>query len=92
MARTARKPQKKGMQRPFRPLLLAGGLGLLWFVEFQDAAVAEEMPAWSVPLVLGVRLVADVVGAWLLVSVLRLAVAAGQLGLTRLRNGPSQAA
>lgn len=86
MARSARGPQMAAKQRPFRPLLLAGGLGLLWFVEFQEVGLSEDVPSWSIPVVLGVRLLADFVGAWVFVSVARLAVAAGQLGLIRLRN------
>lgn len=82
MARSAKPARKNKQQRAFRPLLLAGGLGLLWFVEFQDINFPEEIPAWSAAVVLAVRLLCDFVGAWLGVSLARLAVALGQLGLT----------
>jgi hypothetical protein len=68
-------------------MLLAGGLGLIWFVEFQEGGLAEEAPMWSMALVLGVRLLADFVGAWIVISVLRLAFVFGKFALMRFRTG-----
>jgi hypothetical protein len=68
-----------------RPCLLAGGLALLWFVQFQDVGVDGEAPIWGVALVIGLRLLADFIGAWVALSVLRLALAFGVMGLTHIR-------
>jgi hypothetical protein len=68
-----------------RPYLLSGGLALIWFAQFQDMRVDGDAPAWGIAAVMAIRLVADFVAAWLVVSLLRLAVAAGRLGWLRLR-------
>jgi hypothetical protein len=69
-----------------RPLLLAGGLALMWFVQFQEAGVDKDAPPWGVVLVLGVRLFVDIIGAWLAVSILRLILALARIGLAQLRH------
>ena len=69
-----------------RPFLLAGGIALMWFVQFQETGVDGDAPAWAMAIVLGARLVVDFVGAWLALSVLRLLFAIGRLGLTQLRT------
>jgi len=71
-------------------MLLAGGLGLMRFVQFQEVGSGEDAPAWSMALVLGVRLLVDFVGAWIVVSVLRIAFVFGKLGLMQLRAGSEQ--
>jgi len=68
-----------------RPFLLAGALALMWFVQFQGAGVDGDAPPWAVALVLGVRLLADFIGAWVALSVARLALALGRMGLAQLR-------
>jgi hypothetical protein len=69
-----------------RPFLLSAGLALMWFALFQDVAMEGDLPAWGVAAVLGTRCLVDLIGAWLIVSLLRLAIGFAQLGLIRLRN------
>ena len=69
-----------------RPVLIAAGLGLLWFVEFQDAGRPLDAPVWGTMVVLGVRLLADFVGAWFVVSGLQLALSLARLGLGYLHG------
>jgi hypothetical protein len=88
MAKTAKRlakppPQPKGA---LRPVLLAAGLALYWFVEYQDPASASDAPVWGYGLALGVRLLADFVAAWVAVSALQLAVALSRLGASYLRG------
>lgn len=78
--KTAQAPPRK----PLRPLLLAGGLGLIWFIEFQQPSLAPDGPAWSYGLVLGMRLLADLVCARVLIAVAQLLFVTGRLGLARL--------
>ena len=87
MARSRSVRPGAAEHRPIRPMLLAGGLGLLWFVQFQESGSAEDGPFWLMVLVLGVRLLADFVGAWVVVSALRVAFAFSKLGLMQLRAG-----
>jgi hypothetical protein len=69
-----------------KPVLLAAGLGLYWFVEYQDLGDAASMPMWGYAMTVGVRLLADFVGAWVVVSALQLALALGRLGIVYLRG------
>jgi hypothetical protein len=95
MAKTAAKrpaaskaaaPKKSG-GGGLRPAFLAAGLGLFWFVEYQDAGGAEgDMVMWNYLAVLGVRLLADFVGAWVLISAAHLVFALGRYGITYLRS------
>lgn len=85
----SRKPAPKP-RKPLRPLLLAGGLGLIWFIEFQQPGLTPNGPGWSYALVLGVRLVADTVCARLLIAIVQLLFATGRLGLARLRVQPDR--
>jgi hypothetical protein len=81
--RPAKAPKKKG---GIRPVFLAAGLGLGWFVEFQDISNANsDMVMWNYLVTLGARLLADFVGAWVLVAGLQLAIVLVKLGLTYLR-------
>jgi hypothetical protein len=68
-----------------RPFLLFAGLALVWFALFQDADVGGDLPAWGIASVLGTRFFADLVGAWLAVTLLRLAIALGRLGWRRVQ-------
>jgi hypothetical protein len=68
-----------------RPFLLAGGLALIWFVQFQEARVEGDAPAWAFAIVLAVRLAVDFIGAWVALSAIRLIIALGRLGLIHLR-------
>jgi hypothetical protein len=74
-----------------RPVLLAAGLGLCWFVEYQDAGGGvTDMVMWSYLVVTGTRLLADFVGAWVVVSALQLIMALARYGMTYLRTTLAQ--
>jgi hypothetical protein len=75
--------RRKGIA--LRPFLLAGGLGLFWFVEAQEGGLPTDAPAWGVVLILASRLFVDVVLGALLVSGVRVLLLLGRLGLTRWR-------
>ncbi|HEY1795495.1 MAG TPA: hypothetical protein VGG57_05195 [Stellaceae bacterium] len=95
MAKSARRPANKEppKRKAFRPMLLAGGLGLLWFVQYQQGGPAEEAgPAWSHAVVLGSRLLADFVGAWVVIAVAQLVFALIRLGVAQLRSDPDREA
>lgn len=94
MAKSTRRPAKEPPKRKaFRPMLLAGGLGLLWFVLYQQGAPADEIgPVWSHAAVLGSRLLADFVGAWLVIALIQLLVALIRAGLAQLRPDPDREA
>jgi hypothetical protein len=68
-----------------RPFLLFAGLALTWFTLFQKGNLGGDLPAWGIAAVLGTRFLADLVGAWLAVTILRLAIALARLGWTRVR-------
>ncbi len=72
-------------EKPIRPLLLAGVLGLMWFVLVQEGGIQDDVPGWGMPIMLGVRLLADFIGGWVAVSVLQLLFNFVRLGLARLR-------
>ena len=89
MAKTAAKRQVRAPPKrvaAIRPVLLAAGLGLLWFVQFQDAGGPTDVQMWAYMTMVGVRLVADFVGAWVIVSALQLALALSRLGFVYLRG------
>jgi len=69
-----------------RPIFLAAGLGLYWFVEYQDIGGMADMPVWGYAMTIAVRLLADFVGAWVIVSALQLLLALGKLGVSYLRG------
>lgn len=69
-----------------RPVLLAAGLGLYWFVEYQDSGNTPNAPMWGYMMILAVRLLADFVGALVIVSALQLVLALGRLALAYLRG------
>ena len=68
-----------------RPILLAGGLGLLWFAQTPLGGLPDDAPMWSVAAIIAVRLVADFVGGWVAVSLLRLAAAVVRYLICRTR-------
>jgi hypothetical protein len=74
-----------------RPILLAGGLGLLWFAAFPQDVFEGDLPAWSVAAQFGSRLFADFVGGWVAVSLLRLAFASQRYAVSRARAGVFEA-
>ena len=85
--RPAAKPApKKGGGGGMRPIFLAAGLALFWLVEYQDIGWAADMPMWGYAVTLGVRLLADFVGAWVIVAALQLLLALGKLGVIYLRG------
>jgi len=69
-----------------KPILLAAGLGLYWFVEYQEGTGAVDAPIWGYAVILGVRLLVDFVGALVLVSGLRLLLVLLRLALSHLRG------
>ena len=96
MAKTAaRRPAKPApaakRQSAMKPVFLAAGLGLYWFVEYQDLGDATDVPMAGYVALVAVRLLADFVGAWLVVSALQLALALAKLGVTYLRGFWAQA-
>ena len=87
MAKSAKRPAKAPPTRgAMRPVLLAAGLGLYWFVEYQDAGGPTAVPIWGYMMMVAIRLLADFVGAWVIVSALQLALALGRLGVSYLRG------
>ncbi|HWB48337.1 MAG TPA: hypothetical protein VG651_04445 [Stellaceae bacterium] len=89
-AKPAAKSSGGGRGGGIKPVLLAAGLGLYWFVEYQDLGDTAPMPMWGYATAIGVRLLADFVGAWLIVSALRLVLALGRLGFAYLRGWMAQ--
>jgi hypothetical protein len=86
MARSAKRPQSAPKLGPMRPVLLAAGLGLFWFAEYQDGGGAEGAPMWGYLVGGGVRVLADFVGAWFIVSALQLGLALLRFGVTYIRG------
>lgn len=79
------KRAKGSDEKPIRPLLLAGVLGLVWFVVAQEGGIDDTVPNWGVPIVMGARLLADFIGGWVVVSAVRLLFGLVRLGLAQLR-------
>jgi hypothetical protein len=71
-----------------RPFLLLAGLALMWFALFQDLGVEGDPPGWGIAVVLAMRFLTDLVGAWLAVTLWRLAAALIRLLWDRLRAQP----
>jgi len=69
-----------------RPIFLAAGLALYWFVEYQGFGNPNEMPVWGYGMTVGVRLLSDFVGAWVIVAALQLSFAVGKLVVSYLRG------
>jgi hypothetical protein len=93
MAASAKRAPAAGprpQRGPLRPILLAAGLGLLWFVETPPPEYVEGAADWSFALLIGVRLLADFVGAWLVVSALRLAFNLTRYAWTRVHQRVEQ--
>jgi hypothetical protein len=91
MARTAAK-RPSAAKAPgagggaMRPVLIAAGLGLYWFVQYQDAGGTTDAPIWVYAITVGVRLLADFIGAMVIVSGAQLLLVLSRLGLTYLRG------
>ncbi len=58
----------------------------MWFAQFQDLAVEGDVPAVGVAAVAGARFLADLVGVWLAISMLRLVFAMVRLGWISART------
>lgn len=69
-----------------KPMLLAAGLSLYWFVEHQDAGGGTDVPMWGYAMTVGVRLLADFVGALVIVSALQLLFVLARLAIAYLRG------
>jgi len=78
-------PVASGGGAGIRPLLLATGLGLMWFAVNHEGSVGGDAPVWGVGLIIAARLLTDIVGAWGVVSVAHLVLALGRLGLAHWR-------
>ena len=83
----ARSTKREGAQTnaAMKPVLLAAGLGLYWFVAYQDGGGDMDAPMWGYLTMAALRLLADFVGAWLLISALQLAIALTKIGLSYVR-------
>jgi hypothetical protein len=86
VAKTAKPPKKPSNKGALRPVLLAAGLGLFWFVEYQDAGGDVSGPMTAYLVMTGVRLLADFVGAWMALSALQLVFAFARFGVVYLRS------
>ena len=71
--KASKAPRKLGA---IRPVLLAAGLGLFWFVEHPEVPGEPAAPMWGYLTMQGVRVFVDFVGAWFVVSTVQLACAA----------------
>lgn len=85
MALSGKRGRERRGSGGVRPYVLAGGLGLMWFVQGQQAAMPTEAPAWGLAMIVGGRLLADFVCALVVVSAVRLAFAAARLGIAQWR-------
>jgi hypothetical protein len=87
MARGKSRKKSEAGQRPggMRPVLLGAGLGLFWFVEVQENTIVADAPAWGYMVMLGMRLLVDFIGGWLVVSAVRLVFELGRLAITFIR-------
>lgn len=83
----ARSAQRQGAtsNAAMKPVLLAAGLGLYWFVVNQDGGGDVDAPMWGYLTMAALRLVADFVGAWLVIAALQLTLALGKVGLAYVR-------
>ena len=85
MARSSKGPSERRDGSGIRPALLACGVALMWFVEFQADPMLPGVPGWGVALVLGGRLLADFVCAVVTVSIARLGLAAARAVIANWR-------
>jgi hypothetical protein len=69
-----------------RPMLIAAGLSLYWFVAYQGAAGTTDVPVWVYAIVIGMRLLADFVGALVIVYALQLLLVLTRLAVSYLRG------
>jgi hypothetical protein len=85
MAASQKAPRARRDSGGIRPVLLAGGMGLMWFVKYQSGPPPMGVPAWGVALIYGGRLFADFVGAAVIVAVVRLGLAAVRFAIESWR-------
>ena len=69
-----------------RPILLAAGFGLYWFVEYQDTGGPADVPVWAYAMIVGVRLLVDFIGAWVIVSAVQFLLVVGRLLIASMRG------
>jgi hypothetical protein len=87
MAKARQRPQrvaKAAKVGALRPMLLAAGFALYWFVEHQGGEADADAPMIGYVALQAVRLFVDFVGAWFTVSALQLIFALGRVGVTYL--------
>jgi hypothetical protein len=86
VARSAKTPKDPRKKAALSPILLAAGLGLYWFVQYQDAGADIDGPMPAYLIIGGARLLADFVGAWFALAALQLVFALVRLGVTYARS------
>ena len=86
MAASSKNPPESRNKGGLRPMFVAGGLGLLWFVKFQAGPLPVGVPGWGVSLLLAGQLAADFVCAAVVVAAVRLAWSAVHLGVANWRS------
>jgi len=84
--RPAQRAAPAAKRGALRPVLLAAGLGVYWFVEYQDPGGVTDVPMWGYMMMVAVRLLADFIGAWVIVSGLQLVLALARLAVAYLRG------
>jgi hypothetical protein len=89
MAASTKTPRERGDKGGLRPMLLAGGMGLMWFVKYQAGPLPVGVPGWGVALLFVGQLLADFVCAAVVVAVARLGLAMVRLSIAnwRLQRG-----
>jgi hypothetical protein len=92
MAASTKTPRERRDKAGLRPGLLAGGMGLMWFVKFDAGPLPAGVPGWGVAALFAGRLLADCVGAAVAVAVVRLGLAAARLAIASWRRQGRQGA
>jgi hypothetical protein len=85
-ARRPAKPAEPKSRGGMRPIFIAAGLALYWFTEYQGLGNQDDMPVWGYGMTIAVRLLADFVGAWVIVVAVQLVLALAKLGIGYARD------
>jgi len=86
MARSAKPSPTKKPPTAIRPVLLAAGLGTYWFAVHLDGGGEADAPMWGYVTATGMQLLADVVGAWIVIAGAQLAIGLGKVGVSYARS------